>query len=60
MSNIRLHAIGDNWISYDLSTDENGLFEIEVIPGESFQLSAYNYKDKYGATYPPKFKLILL
>jgi len=51
VSNVRLHAIGDNWISSDLSTDENGLFEIKVIADENFQLSAYNYKDKYGATY---------
>ena len=43
--------VGDNWISSDLSTDENGIFEIEVIPGKSFQLTAYNYKDKYGAKY---------
>ena len=51
MSNIRLHATGMNWISSDLSTDEDGIFEIEVIPGSSFQLTAYDYKNKYGANY---------
>ena len=50
-SDVRVHALGNNWISSDLTTDENGLFEIEVIPGSSFQLVAYNYKDKYSATY---------
>ena len=49
--NIRIHAIGDNWSSSDLSTDEDGLFEIKVIPGKSFKLKAYDYKDKYGASY---------
>ena len=47
--NIRIHAIGANWISSDLSTDEDGIFEIEVIPDSSFQLKAYDYKNKYGA-----------
>lgn len=51
ISDVRLQAIGDNWVSSDLSTDENGVFEIEVIPGKSFQLTAYNYKDKYEAKY---------
>lgn len=48
---VRVHAIGNNWSSSDLSTDEDGIFEIEVIPGSSFQLTAYNYKDKYDANY---------
>ena len=51
ISNVRLHAIGNNWISHDLSTDENGVFEIEVIPGSSFKLAAYNYQNKYDAKY---------
>ncbi len=51
MSNVRLHAAGDNWISSDLTTDEDGMFEIEVIPGSSFQLKAYDYKNKFGANY---------
>lgn len=51
ISDVRLQAIGDNWISSDLSTNEDGVFEIEVIPGKSFQLEAYNYKDKYEAKY---------
>ena len=49
--NIRIHAIGINWSSSDLSTNEDGIFEIKVIPGSSFKLSAYDYKDKYGANY---------
>ncbi|EIF51175.1 carboxypeptidase-like regulatory domain-containing protein [Sulfurovum sp. AR] len=51
MSDARVYAVGDNWISSDLSTDQNGQFELEVIPGNNFQLSAYNYKDQYEATY---------
>ncbi len=51
MSNVRIHALGTNWISSDLSTDENGLFELEVIPGSSFTLAAYDYKNMFGATY---------
>ena len=51
MSDVRLHATGDNWISSDLSTDEDGMFEIEVIPDSSFQLKAYDYKNKFGANY---------
>lgn len=51
MSDVRLYAIGDNWMSSDLSTDQDGVFEIEVNPGSSFKLSAYNYKNKYGANY---------
>ena len=51
MSNVRIHALGTNWISSDLSTDENGLFEIKVIPGSSFTLAAYDYKNMFGANY---------
>ncbi|EIF51176.1 fibronectin type III domain-containing protein [Sulfurovum sp. AR] len=51
MSDVRVYAIGDNWVSSDLSTDANGLFELEVIPDSSFQLKAYNYKDNYEAVY---------
>lgn len=51
MTEVRIQAIGENWISSDLSTDEDGLFEIEVIPGKSFQLAAYDYKLKFGANY---------
>ena len=49
VTNLRVHAVGNNWIRTDLSTDENGEFEIEVIPGEDFKLKAYHYEDKYGA-----------
>jgi hypothetical protein len=51
MRNVRIHALGTNWISSDLSTDENGLFEIKVIPGSSFTLAAYDYKNMFGAKY---------
>ncbi|MGB5966188.1 MAG: hypothetical protein WBG65_11775, partial [Sulfurimonadaceae bacterium] len=51
VSDVRVHAIGNNWIATDLSTDADGIFEIEVIPDSSFQLAAYNYKDKYEAMY---------
>lgn len=48
---VKVHAIGVNWIRTDLSTDENGIFEIEVIPGSTFHLKAYHYTDKYEALY---------
>ncbi len=48
---VRIHAVGNNWIATDLSTDANGIFEIKVIPGNIFQLTAYNYKDKYEAKH---------
>ena len=48
---VRVYAVGANWMSSDLSTDEDGMFEIEVIPDSNFQLKAYNIKDKYEATY---------
>ena len=50
-TDVRINAIGDNWIGTDLSTDEDGAFEIKVIPGKNFTLKAYNYKDKYEASY---------
>ncbi len=50
-SDVRVYAVGDNWVSSDLSTEADGSFEIEVIPDSSFQLEAYNYKDKYKAMY---------
>ena len=51
ISNVRLYAKGENWRKSALSADENGFFEINVIPNSSFHLSAYNYKNKYGASY---------
>ena len=51
LSDVRLKAVGENWIGNDLSTDENGNFEIKVIPNSNFRLKAYNYKDKYAAEY---------
>jgi len=51
IDHVRLKAIGTNWISHDLSTDENGFFEINTIPNSEFRLEAYDYKNKYGAKY---------
>lgn len=51
VKNMRVHAIGKNWISTDLSTDEYGIFEIEVIPNEEFALEAYHYRDGYSAKF---------
>ena len=49
--NIRVLTYGDNWIRTDLSTDDNGQFEVEVIPGVDFKLKAYHPIDKYAAAY---------
>ena len=48
---VKVHAVGSNWIRTDLSTDEDGVFEIEVIPGSTFKLKAYDYTNKYEAVY---------
>lgn len=48
---VRVYAVGDTWKSTDLSTDEEGIFEIEVVPGNSFHLKAYTFRDKYEAEY---------
>jgi hypothetical protein len=48
---VRVLAVGENWIATDLSTAADGSFEIEVIPDSSFQLEVYNYKDRYKAMY---------
>ena len=48
---MRVHAIGSNWASSDLSTDENGFFTIEVIPDSNFKLQSYDFKEKYQANY---------
>ena len=45
----RVIAIGPNWVRNDLSTDADGMFEIGVLPGDDFQLVAYNYKWNYEA-----------
>jgi len=47
----RVYLVGKNWIKKDLSTNAQGIFEIEVVPGEEFRFRAYNYKWKYGAIY---------
>ncbi len=51
IGNVRVYAVGENWVSSDLTTDENGIFELKVIPDESFELTAYDYQNKYGASY---------
>jgi len=51
VKDLRIYAVGKNWISADLSTDENGVFKIEVVPGEAFGLQAYHYSDKYAAKF---------
>jgi hypothetical protein len=48
---LRVYAVGPNWIRADLSTNADGNFEIKVIPGNDFQLKAYDYRLKYGAKY---------
>jgi len=57
VTNLRVEAIGDNWIRTDLTTDENGVFEIEVIPGEEFTLQAYHYGENYSAKYSGKISV---
>lgn len=52
--NLRVDAISDNWIRTDLSTNENGEFDIEVIPGEAFTLQVYDSDTKTYATYSGK------
>ena len=52
--NLRVDAISDNWIRTDLSTNENGEFEIEVIPGEKFTLQVYDSDKNTYATYSGK------
>ncbi len=51
VGDVRVYATGENWVSSDLTTDENGVFELKVIPGEDFELTAYDYQDKFGASY---------
>ncbi len=58
MSDIRVYAVGKNWIGSDLSTDEDGIFEIEVMPNSSFRLKAYDYKNKFNANYNGIIKAI--
>lgn len=58
VKNLRVYAIGKNWIKTDLTTDENGVFEIEVIPGEEFGLKVYHYGDKYGAEFNGKIAAV--
>ena len=57
VTNLRVDAIGDNWIRTDLTTDKNGEFEIEVIPGEEFTLQVYHYDENYNAKYSGKISI---
>lgn len=58
ITNVRIEARGKNWISKDVTTDENGEFEVQVVPNQKFSLSAYNYKEKYGAQFPEQLSAI--
>lgn len=51
IGNVRVYAVGENWVSSDLTTNENGVFELHVIPDEPFELTAYDYENKYAASY---------
>ena len=51
IGDVRVYAVGENWVSSDLTTNENGVFELHVIPDESFELTAYDYENKYAASY---------
>lgn len=59
VKNARVTAKGKNWKVTNLSTDDNGLFELRVIPNSSFHISAYNYKLKYNAKYDAIIPAIL-
>ncbi|WP_201353794.1 carboxypeptidase regulatory-like domain-containing protein [Hydrogenimonas urashimensis] len=48
---IRIQARGENWIMTDLSTDEDGRFEIEVVPNSDFKIRAYDYVKKFEAVF---------
>ncbi|GIT98067.1 hypothetical protein [Sulfurovum sp. TSL1] len=52
--NLKVDAISDNWIRTDLATNENGEFDIEVIPGEAFTLQVYDSDTKTYAIYSGK------
>jgi len=58
LSNVRIQAKGKNWVTQDLTTDENGAFEVYVVPNEKFTLSAYDYKEKFGAEFPYQLESI--
>jgi len=51
ISHVRVKAEGQNWMNEDLTTDENGEFKLYVVPNKTFRLSAYDYKEKFGAKY---------
>ncbi|MCF6244086.1 MAG: hypothetical protein L3J43_03545 [Sulfurovum sp.] len=56
LSNVRVQAKGKNWIGKDLTTDKNGEFTLDVVPNKSFTFSAYNYEEKFSATFPDTLK----
>lgn len=51
IGDVRVYAVGENWVSSNLTTNENGVFELHVIPDEPFELTAYDYENKYAASY---------
>jgi hypothetical protein len=47
----RVYAVGPNWIQTDLSSNAEGIFEIQVNPETDFSLAMSNYKWKNEAAY---------
>ena len=52
ITNVRIKAMAENWVGQDITTDENGEFSVYVVPNKTFTVSAYDYKEKYGADFP--------
>ncbi len=52
ITNVRIKAMAENWVGQDITTDENGEFSVYIVPNKTFTLSAYDYKEKYGADFP--------
>ena len=48
---IRVFAVGKNWLAEALSTDSDGRFELHVVPDAEFKLEAYDCTKKYAAAY---------
>lgn len=51
LKDTRVFAVGKNWISMDLSTDQDGIFELYVIPDNEFTLKVYDFKNQNMASY---------
>lgn len=48
---LRVYLTGENWISYTLTTNDLGEFEIPVKGDTQFSIYAYTYRDDYKAEY---------